>query len=79
LTDRRTLALLLTLTRAARSSDDVAPSLRLVVLWMLMASRLAAAGRNDGFRPPHPRRPIARRSKGSRFARGSIAGRRPRG
>jgi hypothetical protein len=80
LTDRRSLALLLTLARGARSSDEVAASLRLVVLWMLLASRLAAAGRNDSFRPPHRMRPAAsRRAKGRRLARGSIAGRRPRG
>jgi hypothetical protein len=76
--DRRTLALLLTLARRARS-DDVGARLRMVVLWMLLSSRLAAAGRNDGFQPPHRVRPSARRSKGRRFARGSIAGRRPRG
>jgi hypothetical protein len=79
LTDRRTLALLLTLARGDRSTDEVAASLRLVVLWMLLAGRMASAGRNDGWRPPHRPRPTARRSKGTRFARGSIAGRRPRG
>jgi hypothetical protein len=78
LNDRWTLAHLLTLTRAARS-DDVAASLRLVVLWMLLSSRLASAGRNDGFRPPHRARPTAHRLKGRRLARGSVAGRRPRG
>jgi hypothetical protein len=78
LNDRRTLALLLALTRAART-DDVAASLRLVVTWMLLSTRLASAGRNDSFRPPHRARPMAHRLKGRRLARGSVAGRRPRG
>jgi hypothetical protein len=79
LPDRRTLALLVALTRGARSSDDVAARLRLVVLAMLLASRVASAGRNDSFCPPHRARPSVRRMKGRRFARDSVAGRRPRG
>jgi hypothetical protein len=52
----------------------------MVVLWMLLASHMASAGRNDAFQPPRRARPLAgRRAKGRRFARGSIAGRRPRG
>jgi hypothetical protein len=78
LSDRRKLALLLSLARGTRS-DDVGARLRMVVVWMLVASRMASAGRNDAFRPPHRPRPGARRVKGRRFARGSIAGRRPRG
>jgi hypothetical protein len=78
LPDRRALALLLFAARGARS-DELAVRLRHVVFWLLLSNRLASAGRNDSFAPPHRARPSARRTKGSRFARGSITGRRPRG
>ena len=77
LLSRRRVALLFALQRAAgtRELADRLGALALLVLWAELA---AAGGRNDRRPPWMPTRaPV--RSRGLRFARRSVSGRRARG